>query len=431
MSHSVGFTGINLGPFRLSQPLGIGTMQWGTTSIDRKVNRDGVLPDEQIDELVSYSLDQKIQFIDSAEGYGGGTSEIRVKEVLHRMKKLRGEIPETIVATKFLPTIWRYTRSSFFRAVRNCAKRLGVDCIDLFFIHSPVHPLKLEFWVQCAADAANQGLIKAIGLSNFNAEQVLRAHKVAQASGQQIAANQIMFSLLDYKSLKLQETERMCQDLGITVIGYASIGQGLLTDQLTRERFEDGSIRAVRMTGCSWEELQPLRGKLEEIAQARGKTMAQVAMNWVISKGHIPLVGCKKRRHAEESVGALDFRLTAAEVAALDALALPYSTLEKPRWRRQLFVVIISVLIAAYRVERLGARLARAVCFWRRGGSGGGAGGRWAAAASPRVAVAAGDGDGAGGDNNSSSTNSDNNNNNTAGKNRKNSPQNYPVICYK
>ena len=58
--------------------------------------------------------------------------------------------------------------------------------------------------------------------------------------------------------------------------------KGLLTDHLTRERFEDGSIRAVRMTGCTWEELQPLRGKLEEIAQARGKTMAQVDQDTII-----------------------------------------------------------------------------------------------------------------------------------------------------
>jgi len=107
-------------------------------------------------------------------GYGGGTSERRLRDIRQRLQSPSG----LLVATKFLPTIWRLTRSAFFKSLRGSLKRLGVNCIDLYFIHTPIHPVRLEFWVQCCCDAAKQGLIRDIGLSNCNAAQVRRAAKV-------------------------------------------------------------------------------------------------------------------------------------------------------------------------------------------------------------------------------------------------------------
>jgi len=108
----------------------------------------------------------------------------------------------------------------------------------------------------------------------------------------------------------------------------------------------------TRMTRVTWETLQPLRAVISRIARARGKTMAQVAMNWTMSKGHVVLVGCKTVAHIEAAAGAVSWRLEPNEVAELDAVALDRSTLEKPRCRRGFFMGLLSVLVCCYYVER-------------------------------------------------------------------------------
>ena len=91
--------------------------------------------------------------------------------------------------TKFLPTTWRWTEYSFFHALSGCKERLGRP-VDIFYIHTPVHPL-FEFWVQCACKARQQGLITEIGLSNCGVKQIEAAMEIAKRHGQRIAANQV------------------------------------------------------------------------------------------------------------------------------------------------------------------------------------------------------------------------------------------------
>lgn len=161
-----------------------------------------------------------------------------------------------------------------------------------------------------------------------------------------------MVSLLNYNSAQLRKCLEMCDKLNIKIVAYSPIGQGLLTDRLTLEAFLSGKIRAARITGVKWEELQKLRNTIQEIAQETQKSMAQVSVNWVISHGWIPLVGCTKPWHVEESIKSLGWQLTPTQLAALDEAALCYSTLEKPRLRRGFFIVLISFLVLLYRIER-------------------------------------------------------------------------------
>lgn len=145
-----------LGPFELA-PLGIGTMNWGFSAIDRYLISGGVVPVSTLEAICALAHQHNIQFFDSAEGYGGGTGEQRLSQLSLtksgsvswneiEMQNLKGDTYRPIIATKFLPTIWRFTKWQFFNAVRQSAKRLNVECIDLYFIHSPVHPLPVEFW---------------------------------------------------------------------------------------------------------------------------------------------------------------------------------------------------------------------------------------------------------------------------------------------
>jgi aryl-alcohol dehydrogenase-like predicted oxidoreductase len=264
---------------------------------------------------------------------------------------LDGEPEEAVViATKFLPTLWRWTKGSFYKSLHGSLDRLGVDCIDLYFIHTPIHPLPIEYFIQWACDAVDDGLIKHIGISNCNAGLTLRADAVAKHNGKKIECNQIMLNMLVWNSAKHQEAVRTCHELGIQIVAYSPIGQGLLTDSLTEDKFS--SIRAVKMTGVKYQDIQPLREKIEKISKERACTMAQVAINWVRGHSAVPLVGCRSVQQVVDATGSMGWELTKDEMEALDELSLGLSLFERPLYRRSLFVIFISLLQLAYYTEQ-------------------------------------------------------------------------------
>jgi aryl-alcohol dehydrogenase-like predicted oxidoreductase len=333
--------------------LGAGLMQWGTTDIDNKiVNPKGNLAEDDVRAIWKTCRDHNIVFFDTAEGYGGGTSEMRVRSVKKWYEDNLNGKPEgnVVIATKFLPTLWRWTKSSFYKSLRGSLDRLGVNCIDLYFIHTPIHPLPLQYFIQWACDAVDDGLIKHIGISNCDADLTLRAAAVAKKNGKRIACNQIMLNLLVWKSVKHQETVRTCHELGIQIVAYSPIGQGLLTDSLTEDKF--AGIRAVKMTGVKLHEIHPLRAKIQAISDTRDCTMAQVAINWVRGHGAVPLVGCRSVKQVEDAAQSVSWDLSKEEVEELDNLSLGLSLFERPLYRRGLFVVFISLLQLAYYTEQ-------------------------------------------------------------------------------
>ena len=349
--------------------LGIGLMQWGTTSIDNKVvNPKGNLSDTEVQQIwKTCRRNHKIVFFDTAEGYGGGTSESRIRNVQNwynheeQQKGSNDDDHQIIIATKFLPTLWRWTKGAFYKSLKGSLERLGVECIDLYFIHTPIHPLPIEIFIQWSCDAIDDGLIKEIGISNCNSALVMRAHNVAKRNNKRIACNQIMLNMLVWQSPEHQRTVKLCHELGIAIAAYSPIGQGLLTDFLTIDKFS--SIRAVKMTGVQYTQIQPLREEILRICQQNqlpdsgskmevNVTMAQVAINWVRSHGAVPLIGCRSVTQVEDAIQSLHWNLTPEEVLRLDELCLGLSLFERPFYRRCLFVVFISVLQLAYYTEQ-------------------------------------------------------------------------------
>jgi pyridoxine 4-dehydrogenase len=229
-------------------------------------------------------------------------------------------------------------------------ERLGVDVIDLYFIHTPIHPLPIECFIQWACDAVDDGLIKEIGISNCNADLTRRAEAVANRNGKHIFCNQIMLNLLVWSSDKHQETVRACQELNIKIAAYSPIGQGLLTDNLTESKFQ--SIRAVKMTGVKYPDLAPLRQQIELLSKKYNCTMAQIAINWVRGHGAVPLIGCRSVSQVKDVTESIHKELTKEEVQDLNSVSLGLSLFERPLYRRSLFVVFISILQLAYNTEQ-------------------------------------------------------------------------------
>lgn len=144
--------------------------------------------------------------------------------------------------------------------------------------------------------------------------------------GVPVVCNQVHYSLLDYNSSALQEMQQTCNELGVTILGFSPIGQGLLTDTLTPESF--ATNRPAKMLKLQMDDLTVLRHELSRLAKQYNKTMAQVSLNWCIQHHVIPLVGCRSTTQAHDSVGCLGWSLTSEDVQALDRVALDKSTLE-------------------------------------------------------------------------------------------------------
>jgi len=227
---------------------------------------------------------------------------------------------------------------------------MKVERIPIYFIHTPIHWLPIEFWIEAACDARDAGYIENIGVSNFNADQLLRAQAVATRRGYSIAANQVMFGLLNYKNETLSKTIQTCRELGITVVAFSPIGQGLLTDKLETSKVKEN--RVARMTGLLPSRLDNLREVVRSVAEETGRSMAQVAINWVICHDCIPLVGCRSVSQAKDTLGSVGWKLSDDQVKRLDDAALSHSTLDGKRWKRVFFANLFGVVMMCCRFLR-------------------------------------------------------------------------------
>ncbi len=298
----LGQTGI-----RISE-LGLGTWSWG----DRIFWAYGQTHIEKdVEEAFLTNIEAGINFIDTAPIYGSGRSEEMLGSLLKKTPK------DLIVATKYVPYPWKMSKNSLIHALKASLKRLGRAFIDLYMIHYPLPPIPIERWMEMMAEAHKEGLVRAIGVSNFNEEKMLLAQKALNKHGLFLAANQIHYSLLRRRPEALGLLDR-CRKEGITFIAYSPLGQGLLTGKYTPDRplpkgfMRLGNRRIIR-------EMQPLIKRMRQIGEAHGsKTPAQVAINWVMCKGAVPLVGAKNQLQASENLGALGWKLSEEEIALLD-----------------------------------------------------------------------------------------------------------------
>ncbi|MCX8061667.1 MAG: aldo/keto reductase [Anaerolineales bacterium] len=303
---------IKLGP--ISQKIsiiGIGTWAWG----DRRFWGYGSGYDlSDIREAFSVSISHGINFFDTAEVYGNGTSE-------KILATLITESPHPLViATKFFPFPWRWRAQDFRNALSNSLKRLKSSKIHLYQIHWPFPPIPIEKWVACLADAYEAGLVEAVGVSNYNADQVRRAHDILAHRGIPLTSNQVPYSLINRK-IEENGVVQACHERNIQIIAYSPIGQGLLTGKYSEHNPPSGARRFL-YSKQFLRKMKPLQEKLKEIGEAHGgKTPSQVALNWVICKGAIPIPGAKNRKQAEENAGAMNWRLSPEEIADLDQIS--------------------------------------------------------------------------------------------------------------
>ncbi|KAF5198956.1 Pyridoxal reductase protein [Thalictrum thalictroides] len=314
---------INLGGSDLKvSKLGIGAWSWGDTSYwnnfewdDRKLKAAKTAFDA--------SIDSGITLIDTAEVYGAGfTGAINSETLLGRFIKERKEkdpTAEVVVATKYAALPWRLGRKSVLSALKDSLSRLGLSSVDLYQLHWP-GIWGNEGYIDGLGDAVEQGLVKAVGVSNYSENRLRAAYKQLKSRGIQLASNQVNYSLI-YRLPEENGVKATCDELGITLIAYSPIAQGALTGKYTPENPPTGP-RGRIYTSDFLTKLQPLINRIKEIGQNYDKTPTQVVLNWLVAQNNVvPIPGAKNAEQAKEFAGSLGWRLSTDEVNELRSLA--------------------------------------------------------------------------------------------------------------
>jgi len=290
--------------------MGLGAWQWG----DRLIWQYGQnYSDEDCRRAFLVSLEQGIRFIDTAEVYGSGRSERLLGQFMRESDQ------PVLVATKYFPFPWRLTKNSLIRALKRSLERIGVETIDLYQIHQPISLLPVDTLMGALAATVQEGLARTVGVSNYEESQMLRAYSALARKDIPLASNQVRYSLLN-RSIEMNGLLARCHELGIRVIAYSPIEKGLLTGKYSPENPPPG-VRGQRYASLL-PKIGPLLKLMTEIGQEHGgKSKAQVALNWCICKGTMPIPGAKNASQAEENAGALGWKLSEEEIVKLDEVS--------------------------------------------------------------------------------------------------------------
>ncbi len=287
--------------------MGLGAWQWG----DRIVwSYEQSHTENDVRAAFIASLEQGIRFVDTAEIYGSGRSERLLGQFLKETQQ------PVLVATKFFPIPWRFMKRSIPNALKGSLGRIGVETVDLYQIHWPSSLMNTERTMEGLAECVKNGMARTVGVSNYGQTEMLSAYTTLARHGIPLASNQVHYSLLN-REVEKNGTLKRCKELGIRLIAYSPLEMGLLTGKYTPENPPKGT-RAARYAGLLGR-ISPLLKLMTAIGQDHGgKSNAQVALNWLICKGTLPIPGAKNGIQALDNAGALGWKLTREEVARLD-----------------------------------------------------------------------------------------------------------------
>jgi len=289
--------------------------------------------DEESAATILRALDLGINFLDTADTYGIGDNEELVG------KTIRPRRDEFFLATKFAnvrkkedPTYWVINgRPEYVKSACDASlKRLGIDHIDLYYQHRVDPNTPIEETVGAMAELVKAGKVKYLGLSEASPATIRRAHKVHP-----ITALQTEYSLWERHAE--EEILPTVRELGIGFVPYSPLGRGFLTGAITKPSdLSTGDARAQRyprFAGENFDKNQVLVERVRAIAERKGVKPGQLALAWVIAKGEdlSPIPGTKRRKYLEENAAAADIKLTAAEIAELEA-AVPQDEIAGDRY---------------------------------------------------------------------------------------------------
>lgn len=296
--------------------LGVGVMTWGEArGLARlhpaKAAYGGAEGADEERRAFEASVAAGVNLFDTAAMYSGGASEGRLGELARD-----GDV---LIASKF-PGSFFFRADDLPRELEASLARLGRSAIDLYQHHFPAPGVSIPRLMDRLADAVAAGTIRAVGVSNYSAEQMRAAHAALADNGIPLASNQVEYSLL-HRQPETNGVLEACRELGVTLIAYSPLAGGRLTGKYSATKRAGGFFRRLlpQYGQRAMAAAEPVLQLLREIGERHGKTPSQVALRWLIEDPIVlPIPGAKNGRQAIANAGALSFTLTPDEVSALD-----------------------------------------------------------------------------------------------------------------
>jgi aryl-alcohol dehydrogenase-like predicted oxidoreductase len=299
-------------------PIGLGCWQFS-----KQRNMSGkfwpTLENDLIDSIVALSIEGGINWYDTAEVYGNGASEKALSSSLNAAGKKPGEV---LIATKWWPAL-RFA-SNITKTINERIDALSPYSIDLYQVHQPWGFSGEKNEMKAMAELLDRKLIKYIGVSNFSAQKMKNAWETLDKKGIHLASNQVQYNLLNRK-IESNGVMEMAKKLGISVIAYSPLAQGLVTGKFhdNPELLKNIGLRKYnsQFKRKGLEKSLPVVKLVKELAIKYNVTPSQVALNWLINFNEdtvVAIPGATKEIHVKENTGAMSFNLSDEDMDKLD-----------------------------------------------------------------------------------------------------------------
>jgi len=303
--------------------LAMGCMSYGDPTTPGA--HEWALDDDAAQPFFRQAIELGITFWDTANAYQAGTSE----ELVGRAIKRYSRREDIVLATKVFihmhdgPGGQGLSRNAILEQIDASLTRLGTDYVDLYQIHRFDPDTPVEETMEALHDVVKAGKVRYIGASSMYAWQFAKLQHAADVGGwTRFVSMQNQYNLLR----RQDETElmAMCADMGVGLVPYSPQGKGRLARPWGEQSLRSTVDKIVQSFDSPLDE--PVVNEVERVAEARGVTMAQVALAWVLNNPGVsaPIVGATKPHHLPDAVAALDLQLTAEEVQAMEAPYTPH-----------------------------------------------------------------------------------------------------------
>ncbi|QMW02798.1 aldo/keto reductase [Spirosoma foliorum] len=270
--------------------------------------------------VIDRALELGCNFLDTADAYGPLQNERLLA------KAIKGRRDKVVIATKFgfeINDQGEFTgkvngkKDYIKQAAERSLKSLGTDFIDLYYMHRPDPATPIEESMEAMAALVKEGKVRYLGLSEVSAELIRRAHAVHP-----LTAIETEYSLFE-RTLDDDGTTYVLTELGIGLVPYSPLGRGFLTGELkSPDDFDANDARRhlERFQGENFYKNLELVKALRGIAEQKQVTASQLALAWIVAKGHVPIPGTRKVKYVEENLAAANITLTAEEIAKLESI---------------------------------------------------------------------------------------------------------------
>ncbi|MBE9195037.1 aldo/keto reductase [Synechocystis sp. LEGE 06083] len=309
--------------------MGCGTWAWGNKLLW------GYQPamDGELQRVFEQCVAAGITFFDTGDSYGTGRLQGQSEKLLGQFSQAYGGANQDKIclATKLAPYPWRLTPQAMVKAGIASRERLQrpIDLVQLHWSTANYAPWQEQALLKGLAQLCQRGDAKALGLSNFGPKRLQKAYNFCRNEGIRITSLQVQYSLLSTDPVSKLGLKDLCDQLDIKLIAYSPLTLGLLTGKYSPQGPFPPGIRGLLFRRLL-PKIKPLLDTLQAIATEREKTMAQVALNWCICQGTMPIPGAKNCQQVQDNLGALGWKLDSGEMDELNgqAASLPQTMVQ-------------------------------------------------------------------------------------------------------